>query len=281
MVVAILHVPFTYLTPRLAQPRNAHSQFVDIEADPDVDKIPHWDSFGNRFRFQFASLVYERMQASEANINDLLMLWTANNVAYHDGAEPVFENIKEIHKVIDDSSYGPTSWEKLVFRYPPDAVDDNSPKWKSQPYIVHTRNSLRVVEAIAGNPEFDGRWDYAPFEDYDRNGERQYSHLMSGQWAWDMAVCNLRGAVCGSRSSRATQDTLAEDEHNLGSMLVPIILGADKTTVSVATGNTEYHPVYISVGNLHNGARRSHEGGLTLLAFLAIPKCTSSSLPPA
>jgi hypothetical protein len=55
-------------------------------------------------------------------------------------------------------------------------------------------------------------------------------------------------------------------------MLVPIILGADKTTVSVQTGNTEFHPVYVSIGNVHNGVRRAHKDALLPLAFLSIPK---------
>ena len=41
-------------------------------------------------------------------------------------------------------------------------------------------------------------------------------------------------------------------------MYVPIILGSDKTTVSIATGDTEYHPLYLSIGTLHNGVRRAH-----------------------
>jgi hypothetical protein len=35
-------------------------------------------------------------------------------------------------------------------------------------------------------------------------------------------------------------------------MFVPIIAGGDKTTVLVATGQQEYHTVYVSVGNLSN-----------------------------
>lgn len=58
-------------------------------------------------------------------------------------------------------------------------------------------------------------------------------------------------------------------------MLVPIILGSDKTTVSVATGDNEYYPLYLSLGNLHNSARRTHGGGVVLLGFLAIPKSIS------
>jgi hypothetical protein len=68
------------------------------------------------------------------------------------------------------------------------------------------------------------------------------------------------------------QDMIAEDPDTEGSMLVPIILGSDKTTVSVATGNNEYYPLYLSIGNIHNNVRRAHRNGLVLLAFLAIPK---------
>jgi hypothetical protein len=65
---------------------------------------------------------------------------------------------------------------------------------------------------------------------------------------------------------------IAKDPETVGSMLVPIILGSDKTTVSVATGNNEYYPLYLSIGNIHNNVRRAHRNGLVLLAFLAIPK---------
>ena len=56
-----------------------------------------------------------------------------------------------------------------------------------------------------------------------------------------------------------------------------IILGSDKTTISVATGHTEYWPVYLSIGNIHNNARRAHKNGLVLLGFLAILKSKFSS----
>ena len=55
-------------------------------------------------------------------------------------------------------------------------------------------------------------------------------------------------------------------------MLTPIVLGADKTTVSVATGNQEFHPLYVSLGNVHNDMRRAHRDAVIPLAFLPIPK---------
>ena len=63
-----------------------------------------------------------------------------------------------------------------------------------------------------------------------------------------------------------------EDEATLGSAFVPIILGSDKTTVSVATGNNEFYPLYLSIGNIRNNVRRAHRHAVVLLGFLAIPK---------
>jgi len=55
-------------------------------------------------------------------------------------------------------------------------------------------------------------------------------------------------------------------------MFVPIILGSDKTMVSVGTGNNEYWPLYLSIGNICNNVHHAHRNGVVLLGFLAIPK---------
>ena len=59
-------------------------------------------------------------------------------------------------------------------------------------------------------------------------------------------------------------------------MLSQIMLGSDKTTVSVGTGNTEFHPLYLSIGNVHNSVRRAHKDAVIPVGFLAIPKGESS-----
>ena len=58
------------------------------------------------------------------------------------------------------------------------------------------------------------------------------------------------------------------------SMLIPVIAGSDKMTVSVATEHQEYHPVYVSLGNITNTAQRGHGNGVVPIAFLPIPKST-------
>ena len=63
-----------------------------------------------------------------------------------------------------------------------------------------------------------------------------------------------------------------DDNTTEGALYCPIILGADKTTVSVATGHIEYHPLYMSLGNIHNTVRRAHRNAVVPIGFLAIPK---------
>jgi hypothetical protein len=63
-------------------------------------------------------------------------------------------------------------------------------------------------------------------------------------------------------------------------MFVPTIAGSDGTVVSVATGQNEYHPLYLSIGNVHNQVRRAQRGALVLIGFLAIPKSGSTPCYP-
>jgi hypothetical protein len=58
-------------------------------------------------------------------------------------------------------------------------------------------------------------------------------------------------------------------------VLVPIILGSDKTTVSVVTGDNSYWPLYLSIGNIHNMVHRAHRNGVAVLAFLVDAKSKS------
>ncbi|KAH9960587.1 hypothetical protein BGW80DRAFT_1182304, partial [Lactifluus volemus] len=57
-----------------------------------------------------------------------------------------------------------------------------------------------------------------------------------------------------------------------GVMYCPIILGSDNTTVLVTTGHIEYHPMYLSIGNLHNSMRSAYCNAIIPIVFLAIPK---------
>ncbi|KAI6115049.1 hypothetical protein EDD17DRAFT_1482304, partial [Pisolithus thermaeus] len=70
-------------------------------------------------------------------------------------------------------------------------------------------------------------------------------------------------------------DEITQDPSTHRATFIPVILGSDKTTVSVVTGQNDYWPIYISIRNIHNNVWHAHHNGVDLLAFLAIPKGTS------
>ena len=55
-------------------------------------------------------------------------------------------------------------------------------------------------------------------------------------------------------------------------MFLPLIMGSDKTTVSVTTGNQEFHLFYGSPGVISGIAWHSHGSGVLPYAMLPIPK---------
>jgi len=70
----------------------------------------------------------------------------------------------------------------------------------------------------------------------------------------------------------SVNDIYNADTSTEGAMYCPIILGSDKTTVSVATGHVEYHLVYLLIGNVHNTVCCAHCNTVVPIGFLAIPK---------
>ncbi|KAI0685977.1 hypothetical protein C8T65DRAFT_517206, partial [Cerioporus squamosus] len=227
--------------------------FIDPEAPPPPrpDDI-NWAPFPDRPTFEFAEFLFEDARMSEGKIDRLLRILAAKYVV--DGLpdyQPPFNNYQEILDAIDEIEHGEAAWRTFAVRYS-GPVTPASPAWQRETYYVHTRDTLRVAEILTACPDFDGRFDYVPYEETTPATGRHVSNLMSGMWAYKQAV--------------------PEDPTTHGSMMLPIILGADKTTVSVGTGNQEFHPVYMSIGNIHNDVRRAHRDSVVPVAFLAIPK---------
>ena len=66
------------------------------------------------------------------------------------------------------------------------------------------------------------------------------------------AQCKYFSMPLANRIDTEKDHIFTADSSTKGAMYCPIILGSDKTTVSVATGQVEYHPLYLSIGNPHN-----------------------------
>ncbi|KAI0359458.1 hypothetical protein OH77DRAFT_1395599 [Trametes cingulata] len=212
---------------------------------------------------------------SAGNINTLLDLWAASLSSHGEG--PPFKNSAALYATIDSTSLGAVKWESFELSYPerlrPARPDDVAP-WMVAKYDVWFRDVRQIAKNILGNPEFQTQIEYGPLRTYTQDGERELRNVMSADWAWSQAVsqdfCSCR---CSSLTGAAIQqDIISTYPETFGTAFVPVILGSDKTTVSVATGHNEYYPLYASLGNLHNDARRAHGGGVVLAGFLAIPK---------
>jgi hypothetical protein len=55
-------------------------------------------------------------------------------------------------------------------------------------YTLCTRNVRDVLLEQLGTEQFDGEFNYTPYQQYNSKGKRMWSNLMSGSWAWKKAV---------------------------------------------------------------------------------------------
>jgi hypothetical protein len=198
---------------------------------------------------------------SGRSVDTLAQLWRASLINH--GIPPddinLFERQDGLLATIDSTPVGEAAWEGFTMTYD-GPLPPNAPEWMTTSHNIWHRNTRQLVHNMLANKDFDGEFDYRPFREYDGRKKRRWQDFMSGDWAWKEA------------------DVVANDPNTHGALLIPLILGSDKTTVSVATGQNEYYPLYLSIGNVRNNVRRAHRNAVVLLGFLAIPKSTSLSL---
>ncbi|KAI0644945.1 hypothetical protein C8Q79DRAFT_1054442 [Trametes meyenii] len=219
---------------------------------PLPEKCPaDYSPFNSRTDFEIADFLYRRAEMSGGKIDELLELWACT---LPEGQDPPFANHRHLYNTIDASSQGDAAWQNFSVMYAGAIPQGPMPSWMVREYDIWFRDPRQVLRDQMGNPDFAGSYDYAPKRVFLANGKRQYKDFMSGDWAW------------------TTADTIAQDPKMHGATLSAPILGSDKTTVSVATGQNEYYPLYITNGGVTNTVRRAHRNAITLLGFLAIPK---------
>ncbi|KAJ6584206.1 hypothetical protein B0H10DRAFT_2234635 [Mycena sp. CBHHK59/15] len=236
------------------RPCDRNANFLPPNTPPPPRERPPPDDFSpyaGLEDFVLADLLYRRVQMSAGAIDELMQNWASRPQS---SGDPPFADHEDLYNTIDATEVGHVPWQSFTITYnKPLAPGDVTP-WKTQDYVVHFRDPRLVLHQQLANPDFDGEMDFAPKQVFGEGDSREYQDFMSGNWAWRQA------------------DIIVEDPATHGSTFVPIILGSDKTTVSVATGQNDYYPLYMSNGLVHNGIRRAHRNAVTLIGFLAIPK---------
>ncbi|KAH9979150.1 hypothetical protein BJV74DRAFT_900472 [Russula compacta] len=210
-------------------------------AAPNADDANPWNPFNSQVEFDFAHYHFVEVQNSAGKIDQALDL-----CSWKDSAE--------LYATIDAIQHGDSPWKVYKIRYKGPRPPGTPPKWMTETYELCTRDSCQVLHHQLSMAEFKDKFNVAPYRQVNGEGVRTWSNLMSADWAWKQV------------------DTIAEDESTHSAMFVPVVAGSDKMTVSVATGHQEYHPVYMSPGNLTNVARQAHGNALLPVAFLLIPK---------
>ncbi|KAI9431568.1 hypothetical protein H4582DRAFT_2113416 [Lactarius indigo] len=184
---------------------------------------------------------HNRVQMSGNDINVLSQLWCASLINH--GVPPdkinLFNSQDSLYATINATPFGDAVWQGFSLSYS-GRRPDNTPEWMTKTYNVWHQDACQLLHNMLANSDFNNEFNYVPFHD--------------GNWAWREA------------------NIIANNPETCGTMLVPIILGSDKTTVSVAMGHNEYYPVYMSIGNVQNNIRHAHRNAIILLGFLAIPK---------
>lgn len=123
---------------------------------------------------------------SGKKIDELMDIWAAFNEG---DTSPPFANSKDLYDVIDAIEVGDVAWQSFSVKYNGEIPEGSTPPtWKTSAFEVWYRNPLQVLEGQLGNRDFKTELDFAPKQVFAKNGKRQYSDFMSGNWAWDQAV---------------------------------------------------------------------------------------------
>ncbi|KAF7978992.1 hypothetical protein HWV62_44259 [Athelia sp. TMB] len=242
------------------RPCDAEGNFLptDAPAPPRPGQFGDWSPYEDEVQFRSADFLYRKVEMSAGNINELMELW-AMSAGEHGDFSP-FASFDHMYTMIDATKHGDAPWKCFSATYTGNLGED-APSWQLAGYEVWYRDPDVVISNLLANPDYDGQFDYAPYVQLDDSGQRQWSDFMSGNLAW-----------------RHSDTIFNSDPETEGAMPCFVVLGADKTTVSVATGHVEYHPLYLSIGNVHNSVRRAHRNAVVPIGFLAIPKARPTDL---
>ncbi|KAI6035917.1 hypothetical protein BKA83DRAFT_4476196 [Pisolithus microcarpus] len=226
---------------------------------PEPKSPDDWFPYSSQLGFELADFLYTQNQMPADHINTLLDMWAASLVEAGGQPKLLFTCHKDLYSTIDRTCLGDVKWQNFSIKYSHN-LNEPAP-WMQAQFDVWFRCPLETICNMLSNPDLLPRW----IIDLTMNMTRRVANV----------AFKTSCLVTGHGIRLVSKDVIANDHPECkGSTFVPIILGSDKTTVSVATGQHDYYPLYLSVGNIHNSMRHAHRHGVSLIAFLAVPKTT-------
>ncbi len=93
-----------------------------------------------------------------------------------------------MYETIDSIRAGDAPWTTYTFQYNGPRPNGTVPQWMDQTYELNTRDALQVIEQQLADPDFKNHCDYSPYMEFQPDGSRVWSNMMSGDWAHKEAV---------------------------------------------------------------------------------------------
>lgn len=91
---------------------------------------------------------------------------------------------------IDSIQEGSAPFYTIRFRYS-GQLPPNPPHWMTEMYELCTRDARVLLHNHLQTADFKDEINMRPYRQFNHKGERVWSNLMSGDWAWDEAVMSI------------------------------------------------------------------------------------------
>ena len=121
-------------------------------------------------------------------MNRALDIWAAS-LLEHGGNIP-FKNAKDLWATIDKIQQGDCPWKTYTIRYT-GPLPENAPAWMLEEFELCFRDSRKLLQQQLRTPDFKNHFHRSPYFQFNAQGERVWSNMMSGDWAFAQAVCKF------------------------------------------------------------------------------------------
>lgn len=139
-------------------------------------------------QFRLADFAFRQAELSGRDCNELLEIWAADKMQ-HDELAP-FTSYEHMHAEIDSTKHGDVPWKSFKISWAGELTED-SPTWKREEYEICYRDPDAIIRNMLDNPDFKDQFDYVPYVELDKSGQRRWNNFMSGNFSWRHCVSFL------------------------------------------------------------------------------------------